>query len=276
MKINKAPALRSAEKKNRNSVTTVQQHLQNSATTSEHYSYLTAVYLHLEEKGVNFGPDTNISSLLQEINEADLDTQHPFWPVTEAMIDCISHHFEAILKLMLIDIRDPNVKDTPRRLAKMYVNELFAGRYKARPAVTDFPKGVEGADDNMMCVGPLEIKSMCSHHWQPIVGHCWVAILPSNKLLGLSKFARIVDWVAARPTLQENMAELIANEIGVATMSSDIAVIVDAKHFCMTLRGAEEPHAITGTHVMRGGFRASEALRQEFLMFIQRNPAPTR
>lgn len=224
----------------------------------------------LRSRDIAHGPDDNISHFLAEAATEG----HSIASIQKLMVDAITPHFEAIIELLLINKNDPNVIDTPRRLASMYVTELFEGRYSTRPKVTDFPKLATGATDNMLCIGPIEVKSVCSHHWAPIIGHCWIAVLPEDRLLGLSKYARLIHWVTARPSLQENMAEHIANEIGQSLNTPHVAVIIDAVHQCMSLRGAEEPHAITATHVMRGAFRDNGELRQEFLMYVARCPAP--
>ena len=221
---------------------------------------VTELYAMFKQAGADLGPDSNIYQHIKDLPD--------YLAAAESEI---AKHFRAILELMLIDTTDPNTRETSERLAKMYMRELFAGRYAPAPTITDFPKATPSALHNFLGIGPIEIQSVCSHHWAPIHGRCWIGVLPNERLLGLSKYARLVNWICRRPSLQENMVEAIADHIGSALNTGDVAVVIDAKHMCMSFRGVEEACAVTATQVMRGGFMEHDSLRHEFLHFISRS-----
>lgn len=222
---------------------------------------LTALYESARKKKIGLLADDNIYDLINGLNFNYQDTAR----------SVIAYHYEQIIRAMLIDLDDPNVADTPERLARMYIDELFSGRYLPRPRVTCFPSLREGSKENLLMQGPIQIKSTCSHHWAPVIGKAWLAVLPTSNLLGLSKYARLISWIMRRPSLQENMVEQIADELERTLNTPDIALVVDAEHYCMKMRGAEEPCSMTSTQVMRGGFRENSELRSEFLSFVARN-----
>jgi len=183
----------------------------------------------------------------------------------------IEEHFQAILDIMSIDTtNDHNTKETAKRVAKMYVREIFAGRFDPMPKITSFPNvggngnGTKGYDQ-IYITGPIKIRSTCAHHFLPIIGNCWIGIKPGKEVVGLSKFNRLVDWVASRPQIQEEMTEQIADIIEEQTNPEALAVVVKAQHFCMISRGVKEHESDMTTSIMRGMFRNDAPMRQEFL-----------
>lgn len=175
----------------------------------------------------------------------------------------IEEHFQAILDIMSIDTaNDHNTKETAKRVAKMYVREIFAGRFVPMPRVTAFPNV---GYDQLYITGPIKIRSTCAHHFLPIIGNCWIGIKPGEKVVGLSKFNRLVDWVASRPQIQEEMTEQIADLIEEQTKPEALAVVIKAQHFCMISRGVKEHESDMTTSIMRGLMRNDVSMRQEFL-----------
>lgn len=225
----------------------------------------------LNDEGVRHFANDNISTLLQE-NHNKTSTPRQ---VLDEMTDAVAEKYGELLDALLIDWRnDHNSEGTPRRVAKMLVEETYAGRYNPTPKVTSFPN--DSQRTQMIVVGPLRVESQCSHHHQNIRGWAWVGCMPSpdGKLIGLSKFSRLLDHVCRRPQIQEEMvaqvhqqlAELIEGNLG-------IAVVINAEHQCMAVRGVQEPCAQTVTSQMTGAFLEGE-VRQEFLTYVQMNPAP--
>ncbi len=175
----------------------------------------------------------------------------------------IEEHFQAILDIMSIDtVNDHNTQETAKRVAKMYVREIFAGRFSPMPRVTAFPNV---GYDQLYITGPIKIRSTCAHHFLPIIGNCWIGIKPGEKVVGLSKFNRLVDWVASRPQIQEEMTEQIADLIEEQTKPEALAVVIKAQHFCMISRGVKEHESDMTTSIMRGLMRDDVSMRQEFL-----------
>lgn len=174
-----------------------------------------------------------------------------------------------LLDALLIDTNsDHNTRDTAKRMAKMYVHEVLRGRFYPAPEITDFPNA--GNLDELYVTGPITVRSMCSHHFVPIVGKAWIGVLPSERVIGLSKFNRIADWIMRRPQIQEEATVQLADFIEQAIQPRGLAVIVKARHMCMTWRGVcEHEHAAMTTSVMRGAMRDSDALRAEFLSLIK-------
>lgn len=183
----------------------------------------------------------------------------------------IEEHFQAILDIMSIDTdNDHNTKETAKRVAKMYVREVFAGRFFPMPKVTAFPNvNGNGEDkkgyDQIYITGPIKIRSTCAHHFLPIIGNCWIGIKPGKEVVGLSKFNRLVDWVASRPQIQEELTQQIADIIEEQTKPEALAVVIKAQHFCMISRGVKEHESDMTTSIMRGKFRSDVSMRQEFL-----------
>ena len=175
--------------------------------------------------------------------------------------------FQGVLDALRIDTEDDhNTKETAKRVAKMYVQELFRGRYYPIPACTAFPNVKHY--DQIYITGPITINSTCAHHFQAIAGKAYVGIFPGQKVIGLSKFNRMVDWVASRPQIQEEMTEQIADMIQEETEAKGVAVIVKAEHFCMTARGVKEHESNMVTSVVRGIFRDEPATKAEFFSLL--------
>ena len=182
----------------------------------------------------------------------------------EFLIAEATEAFEKVLDTLLIDREnDPNSKGTAKRLAKMYFNEIMAGRYDESPSATAFPNDSEGAYDGMLVVRS-ELKSMCSHHHQPVTGIAYIGILAGQKLIGLSKYTRIAQWCARRGTLQEELCMDIAREIELATGSKDVAVYIQATHGCCENRGIMAHSSLTQTTVLRGAFKEDASVKKEF------------
>lgn len=193
----------------------------------------------------------------------------------EALIAELTYKFNEVLKGLLIDIEnDPNSKGTGKRLAKMYVNEIMSGRYYPAPDSTSFPNDGEEKYTGMLVVRS-ELKSMCSHHHQPVTGVAYIGIIPGNKVIGLSKYTRIAQWHARRGTLQEELCTHIANSIMKATESSDVAVYISAEHGCCTNRGIKANSSLTQTTVLRGEFNNPD-VKKEFFdnVALQQSHAP--
>ncbi len=182
----------------------------------------------------------------------------------EQLIDEAEEAFELVLDRLLIDREtDPNSQGTARRLAKMYFYEIMAGRYEPTPNATAFPNDTEGKYDGMLVVRS-ELKSMCSHHHQPVSGVAYIGIIAGPKLIGLSKYSRIAQWCARRGTLQEELCMDIAREIMGATNSKDVAVYIEAEHGCCTNRGIMAHSSLTQTTVLEGAFKTDASTKKEF------------
>ena len=183
----------------------------------------------------------------------------------QLLIEELTPKFEAVLDSLVIDrFNDPNSMDTGRRLAKMYINELMSGRYNPMPNATAFPNHVEDGYKGMLVVRS-EIKSMCSHHHQPVSGVAYIGIIAAETLIGLSKYTRIAQWCARRGTLQEELNNVIANEIGKATNSPNVGVYIQATHGCCENRGIGAHSSLTQTTVLRGAFADDMGTKKEFM-----------
>lgn len=181
--------------------------------------------------------------------------------------DEVADAFQDVLKALVINTTDDhNSKDTARRVAKMFVHEIFRGRYYPPPEITAFPNVKKY--DQIYMTGPITINSTCAHHFQPITGKAYVGIFPGDKVVGLSKFNRMVDWIASRPQIQEEMTEQIADMIEKETEAKGVAVIVKAEHFCMTARGVKEHESDMMTSVVRGMFLRSTSMKTEFFSLL--------
>jgi GTP cyclohydrolase I len=179
------------------------------------------------------------------------------------LIDELAIKFEGVLQSLVIDTdNDPNSMDTARRLAKMYIKELMAGRYDPMPNATAFPNDDDGY--NGMLVVRSELRSVCSHHHQPVVGIAYIGILAADKLIGLSKYTRIAQWCARRGTLQEELNIVIADEIQKATGAESLGVYVQATHGCCENRGIMAHSSLTQTTVLRGAFKDDASTKKEF------------
>jgi len=182
----------------------------------------------------------------------------------EKLIEEATEAFETVLDRLIIDRHtDPNSEGTARRLAKMYFNEIMAGRYDRRPSATAFPNDSNERYDGMLVVRS-ELKSMCSHHHQPVSGVAYIGIIASEKLIGLSKYTRIAQWCARRGTLQEELANDIAREIKAATGAEHLGVYIQATHGCCENRGIMAHSSLTQTTVLRGAFKDDAGTKKEF------------
>ena len=180
------------------------------------------------------------------------------------LIDEAAEAFEKVLDVLLIDREnDPNSKGTAKRLAKMYYNEVMVGRYDPAPDATAFPNDSNDRYEGMLVVRS-ELRSMCSHHHQPVNGIAYIGIIAANKLIGLSKYTRIAQWCARRGTLQEELCNDIAREISKATDSTDVAVYVQATHGCCENRGIMAHSSLTQTTVLNGAFKTDPSVKKEF------------
>lgn len=187
----------------------------------------------------------------------------------EALLDEVAGKMQGVLESLVIDTEsDHNTQDTARRVAKMYLNEVFCGRYHKAPAVTEFPNA-ENLNE-LMIVGPITVRSACSHHFCPIMGRIWVGIMPNehSNLIGLSKYARLADWVMSRPQIQEEAITQLVDLLMAKVTPDGLAVVMEADHFCMHWRGVKDVGSKMVNSVMRGSFLKNASLRREFLSLI--------
>jgi GTP cyclohydrolase I len=206
----------------------------------------------LEEAGVRYWAGDNISEVLQEGDK-------------EELIEEATSAFENVLDKLLIDRHnDPNSMGTGKRLAKMYINELMAGRYDPMPKATAFPNDSASRYEGMLVVRS-ELTSMCSHHHQIVRGVAYIGIIAADKLIGLSKYTRIAQWCAERGTLQEELANDIVREIQKATGAEHLGVYVQATHGCVENRGVKAHSSLTQTTVLKGAFKDDAATKKEFM-----------
>lgn len=185
------------------------------------------------------------------------------------MIMQLDQKFSEVMDILRIDRNDPNCTNTPMRMAKMYVNELLKGRFNEAPKMTVFPNRKHV--NNLIISKGIEVKSLCSHHWLPISGHCAIGYIPNEHVIGLSKLTRIVDWFARRPQIQEEMGEQIADRLMKILKPKALGVVIRAKHYCMISRGVKssEEQSLMTTSVMRGYMLEDLNLRNEFLTLIK-------
>lgn len=182
----------------------------------------------------------------------------------EEKIATIQKHFSEIMKVLGLDLEDDSLKDTPKRMAKMYVNEIFGGLSPQNfPKITVIENKMQY--DQMVCVQDIEVMSVCEHHFQPIDGFATVAYIPKNKVIGLSKLNRIVSYFAKRPQVQERLTKQVADCLQYILDTEDVAVHINAKHYCVISRGIQDTHSTTTTSDLRGAFKSSESTRLEFL-----------
>ena len=217
----------------------------------------------MKREGKRFWAGDNIS---EYVSEAD----------KEILINEATEAFETVLDRLLIDrAADPNSKGTARRLAKMYFNEIMAGRYEPAPDATAFPNDSTDRYEGMLVVRS-ELRSMCSHHHQPVSGVAYIGIIAANKLIGLSKYTRIAQWCARRGTLQEELCNDIAREIQKATGAKDVGVYVQAIHGCCENRGIMAHSSLTQTTVLKGAFNDDQSTKKEFFdnIKLQQDFAP--
>ncbi len=195
--------------------------------------------------------------------------------IKEGEIDELRAEVEArmqdVLHALVIDTdSDHNTNETAKRVAKMFLTEVFRGRYVPMPTVTEFPNA--SRLNELMIVGPITVRSACSHHLCPIMGKVWIGIMPNehSNLIGLSKYARICDWIMSRPQIQEEAITMLANELDRRVKPDGLAVVMEADHFCMQWRGVKDPQSMMTNSLMRGAFLKDAALRREFLSLLSR------
>jgi len=189
----------------------------------------------------------------------------------EGLVDEVAQKMEAVLESLVIDTQgDHNTKNTSRRVAKMYVQEVFNGRYTEQPVLTKFPN--VSRLNELMIIGPITVRSACSHHLCPIMGRIWIGVLPSKNsaLIGLSKYSRLTEWVMCRPQIQEEAVVELADMLEKKIKPIGVAVVMEADHFCMQWRGVKDRDSKMINSVMRGSFLRDSNLRREFLALIER------
>jgi GTP cyclohydrolase IA len=210
----------------------------------------------IKASGKRFHANDNISEFIRDGEVAELQTE-------------VEAKLREMLKSLVIDTdNDHNTNDTAKRVAKMYLNEIFRGRYIAQPPVTEFPN-VEHLNE-LMIVGPITIRSACSHHLCPIMGRVWIGVMPNqhSNLIGLSKYARLAEWVMSRPQIQEEAVTQLANLLQDKIQPDGLALVMEADHFCMHWRGVKDVNAKMINSVMRGSFLKDPNLRREFLALV--------
>ena len=201
----------------------------------------------------------NISAFMQEGELDELRTE-------------VQDKLQQVLESLVIDTdSDHNTRETAQRVAKMFLTEVFGGRYTPMPSVTEFPN--ISRLNELMIVGPVAVRSACSHHLCPIMGRVWIGILPNehSNLIGLSKYARICDWIMSRPQIQEEAVTMLANELQDRVKPDGLGIVMEADHFCMHWRGVKDTSAKMVNSVMRGAFLKNADLRREFLSLIEHN-----
>jgi len=187
----------------------------------------------------------------------------------EALLDEVTKKMQGVLDSLVIDTQnDHNTNNTARRVAKMYVQEVFAGRYAQQPVITEFPNA-ESLNE-LMLIGPITVRSACSHHLCPIIGKLWIGIMPNKdtNVIGLSKYARLAEWVMGRPQIQEEAVVQLADLIQKKTRPDGLALVMQASHYCMAWRGVKDMDSRMINSVMRGAFLRNSDLRREFLSLI--------
>jgi GTP cyclohydrolase I len=189
----------------------------------------------------------------------------------EGLVDEVAQKMQAVLESLVIDTKsDHNTQDTCRRVAKMYVQEVFNGRYVDQPSMTKFPN-VSHLNE-LMIIGPITVRSACSHHLCPIMGRIWIGVLPSKEsaLIGLSKYSRLTEWVMCRPQIQEEAVVELADMFEKKMKPTGVAIVMDADHFCMQWRGVKDRDSKMVNSVMRGAFLKDPNLRREFLSLLEK------
>ena len=215
----------------------------------------------IRQAGARFHANDNIAAFI-EPGELDL------------LLNEVQTQMEKVLKSLVIDTdSDHNTQETGRRVAKMFLQEVFRGRYYGMPALTEFPN-VSNLNE-LMIIGPITVRSACSHHLCPIMGHVWVGVMPNehSNLIGLSKYARIADWIMSRPQIQEEAVVQLADVLQDKMSPDGLAIVMEADHFCMHWRGVKDVDSRMINSVMRGSFLKDANLRREFLSLIQSKKA---
>lgn len=219
-----------------------------------------AIRSRIRRAGKRFHANDNISAFI-EAGELD------------ALLEEVAAKMQGVLETLVIDTHsDHNTRDTARRVAKMYLTEVFRGRYAPAPSVTEFPNAE--ALNELMIVGPITVRSACSHHLCPIMGRLWIGLMPNehSNLIGLSKYSRLAEWIMSRPQIQEEAITQIAELLSDKVRPDGLAVVMEADHFCMHWRGVKDNATKMVNSVMRGSFLKDAALRREFLSLINLKP----
>jgi GTP cyclohydrolase I len=189
----------------------------------------------------------------------------------ELLLDEVEEKMKGVLSSLVIDTEhDHNTDNTARRVAKMYLNEVFKGRYVPAPTITEFPNAEHL--NELMIVGPITVRSACSHHFCPVIGKIWIGVLPNEhtNVIGLSKYARLAEWIMGRPQIQEEAVVQLADLIQEKTQPDGLAIVMEASHYCMSWRGVKDMDSKMINSVMRGAFLKDANLRREFLSLIPR------
>ena len=214
----------------------------------------------LQAAGQRFNANDNIAAFIED---GEMD----------ALLEEVTDKMQGVLDALVIDTSgDHNTHDTARRMARMYLREVFAGRYQKAPTITEFPNA--SRLNELMIVGPITVRSACSHHFVPIMGRLWIGVLPNENtnVIGLSKYARLAEWVMGRPQIQEEAVVQLADLIQQKTNPDGLAVVMQATHFCMAWRGVKDTGSRMLNSVMRGAFLTNATLRREFLALIPQYP----
>lgn len=207
----------------------------------------------LKNAGQTFRANDNIAAFIEDGELDELRVQ-------------VENRIREVLNALVIDTdNDTNTMGTASRVAKMFIDEVFAGRYRAAPAITTFAN--VSRFNELMVVGPITVRSACSHHLCPIMGRIWIGVLPNTdaELIGLSKFARLCDWIMSRPQIQEEAVIMLADELERQIRPDGLAVVMEADHYCMHWRGIRDEQSMMTSSIMRGAFLKSDSLRREFL-----------
>ena len=213
----------------------------------------------LVDQGISFLANDNVAAFI-ETGELD-ELEHE-----------VADRVRELLRSLVIDIdNDHNTAETAERVARMYLREVFKGRYHHQPKVASFPN-VKQLDE-IYTVGPISVRSACSHHLVPIMGNCWIGIKPGERVIGLSKFTRVADWVFSRPHIQEEAVMILADEIERLCAPQGLGIIIKAQHYCMKWRGVKEPQTSMVNSVVRGDFRHDSSLKQEFFELVRHQEA---
>ena len=187
----------------------------------------------------------------------------------EGLLDEVADKMQGVLDSLVIDtVGDHNTNNTARRVAKMYINEVFRGRYVQAPPITEFPNAEHL--NELMIVGPITVRSACSHHFCPVIGRIWIGVMPNERtnVIGLSKYARLAEWVMGRPQIQEEAVVQLADLIQEKTQPDGLAIVMEATHYCTAWRGVKDMDSKMINSVMRGSFLKDANLRREFLALI--------
>ena len=213
----------------------------------------------LVDQGISFLANDNVAAFI-ETGELD-ELEHE-----------VADRVRELPRSLVIDIdNDHNTAETAERVARMYLREVFKGRYHHQPKVASFPN-VKQLDE-IYTVGPISVRSACSHHLVPIMGNCWIGIKPGERVIGLSKFTRVADWVFSRPHIQEEAVMILADEIERLCAPQGLGIIIKAQHYCMKWRGVKEPQTSMVNSVVRGDFRHDSSLKQEFFELVRHQEA---